>query len=486
MAFGLFKKKEAADLILINGTIRTLLVDDPEVQSLAVRDGKILAMGDQEEILADFEDDQTELIDLEGGVVLPGFILMRENLVMDCFQDLCYFIDESWDLETLKESLKQELEKGDYIFGYGYHPRVVSDLGPEEMRAVLDEVSSEKPLVLLSSGGFQVWLNSFALEQVKAVAEEEGVAQITLPYIVGVLELLDFERLQEKILEQAKHYCQEGVSSLFDLGTPDYFQSLYQEALVGFYQEGFLKQRFYGSLLINREVDPNGLAQKLMQNRTLCAELEGFINFNLLHLLVKEDKEPGLGLSKEGLHEVVLAASERDFDLYVETLGPESLRQTLEVFDEVRGSGYRKNLLMLATEETITDEMRDEFISLDDIHVQAKEKAGFDKKKTMATYRDARSMEEYTDMMNIETASLLGEEDKLGALDLGHYGDFAIFDVDPFQGKANLVMTILGGQVVYDQEEDQTANWYKDYQKIHLGEEELGDFEKMEDYEVEE
>ena len=104
----------------------------------------------------------------------------------------------------------------------------------------------------------------------------------------------------------------------------------------------------------------------------------------------------------------------------------------------------------------------------------------------MDTYRDAKSMEEYTDKMNIEGGILLGEEDKLGPLDLGHYGDFAIFDGDPFQGNANVVMTILGGQVVYDQEEDKNSNWYIDYQRTHLGEDGLGDFQEMEDYEDEE
>lgn len=481
MAFGLFKKKEAADLILINGRIKTLLIDDPEVESLAVRDGKIIAMGDQEGILEDFEDQQTELIDLEGGVVLPGFILMEENLVMDCFKDLCYFIKESLDLEALKESLEKELLTKNYVFGYGYHPRVVSGFTPEEMRDVLDEISLDKPIVLLSSGGFQVWLNSIALEQVKSIAEEEGVAQITLPYIVGVLELLDFEKLQENIFNQAKAYCQEGFTAFFDLGTPDYFQSLYQEALVGFYQEGFLKQRFYGSLLINREVDPKGLAQKLMQNRTLCAELDGFINFNLLHLLVKEDREPGLGLSRNGLHEVVIAASERDFDLYLESLGPDSLRLSLEVFDEVRGSGYRKNILMLATDETITDDMKEEFISLEDIHVIAKDRETIESNTEIARYREAESLENYTDKMNIEAAILLGEEDKLGALDLGHYADFVIFNGDPFKEDVKVVMTILGGEIVYDVEEDLASNWYIEYQKTHLGQEVLGEFQEEDD-----
>ena len=471
MAFGLFKKKEAADLILINGKVRTLLVDDPEVEALAVLDGRILAMGDQEEILAEFEDDETELIDLEGGVVLPGFILMNQNLVMDCFQGLCSFIEENWGIDSLKQYIQKELDKRGFVFGHGYHPRLVKDLTPEEMRSVLDEVSSEKPIVLISSGGFQVWLNTMALDQVKSVAEEEGVSQITLPYIVGVLELLDFELLQEKVLDKAKAYCKEGITALFDLGTPDYFQSLYQEALVGFYQEGFLKQRFYGSLLINREVDPNGLAQKLMQNKTLCAELDGLINFNLLHLIVKEDKEPGLGLSRDALYEIVIAASERGFDIYLETLGPESLEQALEAFDEVRGAGYRKNLLMIATDETISQEMKEKFFSLDEIHILPKEEKGFGKNNEIGGYRGAISMESYTDKMNIEAAVLLGEEANLGALDIGHYADFAIFDKDPYAGNAQVVMTILDGVIVYDQEEDRDSNWYKEYKEIHEGQE---------------
>ena len=472
MAFGLFKKKEAADLILINGKIRTLLVDDPEVESLAIFDGKIIAMGDKEEILANFEGDETELIDLEGGVALPGFILMKQNLVMECFQDLCYFIEEDWTLESLKESLQKELENAESVFGYGYHPRLVKDLAPEEMRGVLDEVSLEKPIVLLSSGGFQVWLNTLALDQVKAVAEEEGVAQITLPYIVGVLGLRDFQLLQEKILEMAREYCKEGVTAIFDLGTPDYFQSLYQEALVGFYQENYLKQRFYGSLLINREVDPKGLAQKLMQNRTLCAELEGLINFNLLHLLVKEDMEPGLGISKEALYEIVFAASERGFDLYVETMGPESLRQALEVFDEVRSAGYRKNIFMLATDDLISEEMKEEFFSLGDIHILPLDKEGLENRGSIKnTYMEAASMEDFADKTIIEAAVLLGEEENLGALDIGNYADFAIFDMDPYENKAHVVMTLLGGEIVYDHEEDKDLNWHNEYVEMHEEEE---------------
>lgn len=88
--------------------------------------------------------------------------------------------------------------------------------------------------------------------------------------------------------------------------------------------------------------------------------------------------------------------------------------------------------------------------------------------------------------MNIEAAILLGEEDNLGALDLGHYADFAIFNGDPFKEGAKVVMTILGGEIVYDAEEDLDSNWYIEYQKTHQGQEVLGEFQEEDDYEEEE
>ena len=184
--------------------------------------------------------------------------------------------------------------------------------------------------------------------------------------------------------------------------------------------------------------------------------------FNLLHLLVKEDREAGLGFSKEALRELVMVASERDFDLYLETLGLEALEKTLEVFDDVRGLGYRKNIFMMTTDQIISEEMKEEFFSLDDIHILNLEK------NEESSYKSALSMEEFTDKMNITAATLLGEEDKLGALDVGYYADFAVFDKDPFEEKAQVVMTLIGGEVVYDLEEDKELNWYDEYLKKQI------------------
>ena len=46
MAFGLFKKNIAADLVLKNGRIITQNADMPEAEAVACKDGKIIAVGD--------------------------------------------------------------------------------------------------------------------------------------------------------------------------------------------------------------------------------------------------------------------------------------------------------------------------------------------------------------------------------------------------------------------------------------------------------
>ena len=60
------------DTIFYNGIIHTLDKAYPEVSALAIKDGVILRLGSDEEILA-LKDPQPRLIDLQGRLMLPGF-----------------------------------------------------------------------------------------------------------------------------------------------------------------------------------------------------------------------------------------------------------------------------------------------------------------------------------------------------------------------------------------------------------------------------
>jgi len=67
-----FSKAGLADTVLLNGKIWTVDPGNPEVEALAIRDGRILAAGTTEDI-SSLAERHTRAIDLEGKRVLPGF-----------------------------------------------------------------------------------------------------------------------------------------------------------------------------------------------------------------------------------------------------------------------------------------------------------------------------------------------------------------------------------------------------------------------------
>src|SRR5690242_8959271 len=63
----------SADLVLRNGVIETLDPLQPRVAALAIRDGRIEAMGGNEAI-SHYIGPNTKVLDLRGAFVTPGFI----------------------------------------------------------------------------------------------------------------------------------------------------------------------------------------------------------------------------------------------------------------------------------------------------------------------------------------------------------------------------------------------------------------------------
>lgn len=69
-----------ADTIFLNGKVFTLWDERPWVSALAVGDGRVLAAGDDADI-AEFRGPQTEVVDLQGKTVVPGFTDSHNHLL---------------------------------------------------------------------------------------------------------------------------------------------------------------------------------------------------------------------------------------------------------------------------------------------------------------------------------------------------------------------------------------------------------------------
>jgi len=467
MAFGFFKKQAVADIIFTNGRIYTQNPDQPWAEAVAVADGEIMAVGDAAEIMEDYEGDDTEIVDLEGGVMTPGLIDSEGHPVMKSFENLSFFMESYWDLQRCIEEFSHYAKKvpdQKTAFAYGYNEKLLMGLDPGETIKILDKVSEERPVAALSASGIHLWLNSRAVQIVRETAEEEEVEQINLSYILGVLMPVDPDELLEEVLNRADEYCKAGFTGVFDCGAPDYFLTLYQGELINMYQEDLYKQRFYGSLLVNRNVEPKSLAAKLMQNRTNCAELNYIINFNTLKLVVDRTGSQEAGIAAEAISELVMAAAERNFNVHADAVDESAAAEVMKAFDEVRSAGYKKNVLVLASDHQLSEKEKQEFLSVEDI-ITTPSTLGH--RDGYSAIEGAETMEEALDRLTVQAAETLGAGEKLGSIEIGKYADFTIFNEDPFKckvtdfGNLDVAMTVISGTIVYDSEEDDSRSWYE-------------------------
>ena len=165
---------QTAEKIYHNGKIIT--VDDavPIAEALAVRDGKILAVGLKTEVLKT-SDDKTELIDLQGRTMLPGFVDAHGHVMGGGLQAMSANLlsppdGEVRDIASLQQTLRdwiknnqQAVEKIKLVVGFGYDNAQLAEL-KHPNRDDLDVLSQDVPIVLVHQSGHIISVNSKALE----------------------------------------------------------------------------------------------------------------------------------------------------------------------------------------------------------------------------------------------------------------------------------------------------------------------------------
>jgi hypothetical protein len=164
----------AADTIYSGGLILTMDDAQPTVEAVAVKDGRIVAVGSLDEVKA-FERESTESVNLDGRTMVPGFVDSHGHVVMGGLQALSANLlappdGEVTDIASLKATLSDWaeansvfVEKANMIIGFGYDNAQLAELR-HPTRQDLDEVSAEIPIMLIHQSGHIGVANSAALE----------------------------------------------------------------------------------------------------------------------------------------------------------------------------------------------------------------------------------------------------------------------------------------------------------------------------------
>ena len=156
-----------ADLLIRNARIRTMDPGRPQARSLAVFNGRILALSQDDDLGFMAGADTTEL-DLGGKTLMPGFIDAHEHLSWFAENDLKLDLssDRVKNLDRLTELVSEQTRrarKGDWIRGIGYDDTKMSEKRRLN-RDDLDRAAPEHPVIVVHISGHWAVVNSRALE----------------------------------------------------------------------------------------------------------------------------------------------------------------------------------------------------------------------------------------------------------------------------------------------------------------------------------
>ncbi|UCH27862.1 MAG: amidohydrolase [Trueperaceae bacterium] len=154
-----------ADILFVNGLVLTQEDHTPEAQALALRQGRIVAVGASAE-LRRLAGAQTKVIDLDGRCLLPGFHDSHVHLGQYGFELSQVELDGT---ATMEEGLARvaeraaQLPKGQWLLGSGF---ALQRWGRTSVsKTDLDAVSRDHPMLLTSQDHHSSWANTLALEK---------------------------------------------------------------------------------------------------------------------------------------------------------------------------------------------------------------------------------------------------------------------------------------------------------------------------------
>ncbi|MDN3611916.1 amidohydrolase [Vibrio ostreicida] len=212
------KPSNYADMVLTNATI----YGNPAADSIAVAKGRIIYVGMAADV-KNYSNSMTDVIDLEGAYVAPGFI-DNHNHVFEAASQVGGQCELSMDegvegqVAYLK-ACKKEARQGDWVMGYGFSiEAVLAEENKTTPLEVIDSVFPDQPVIIMEQTSHSMWVNSVALKQAgisKTSSEPQGGKILKDPY-TGELNGLLMDNAGDLVMEMAWNSLEEQFDQSYE------------------------------------------------------------------------------------------------------------------------------------------------------------------------------------------------------------------------------------------------------------------------------
>ena len=389
-----------ADVVLTGGTVYTVAASMPLASAVAIRAGEIVYVGDDDGA-SRFVGPTTQVVDLAGRLVLPGFIDTHAHPVQAA--GLGYALRLS-SLMSPDEVLLQvaayaaRTPERAFILGFGFDETAFGPDGPR--REALDSVVSDRPVILVDAGGHSAWANSAALDAFGIDAtspdpipgvhyyqrDPDGTptgwlveSQAIFPHLaeLGAFDAVAAARPNNIVYTL---FSSAGVTTVYDAGMSS-FEAQALEAVAEMDRQGSLRFRVVASHQIQHPdqvptaIDRFTELRRLYDGDRLHVGMikihnDGTTEAHTAAYLEPYTDLPGQSgavlLEPSVLNPFVVAVDRAGIDLHIHALGDRAVRQALDAIELARnvnpGADTRHTL---AHVEQITDADVPRFAALD-------------------------------------------------------------------------------------------------------------------------
>ena len=354
-----------ADLVVLNGRLVTL-ASPAEAEALAAAGGRIVFVGSSEDARA-WIGSETEVLDLEGRLAVPGFIEGHGHFwgVGEAKLQLALGEAGTWDeiVAQVAEAVA-EAEPGTWILGRGWHQSKWAEAPVPSVQGLpthhgLSAVSPENPVLLGHASGHMAFANARAMELAgidattpdpdggeivrDADGRPTGALRETAENLVAGLraESLEWNHARQVVRLAGEECLAKGITSFQDAGSSFGLIDVYRRMA----DEGDLPLRLWVMVRESNEAMAESLGSYRMIDRGdgfltvrgIKRSIDGALGAHGAWLLDPyEDMPQSTGLNTTGLdvmEETARLAREHDFQFCVHAIGDRANRETLDLFE---------------------------------------------------------------------------------------------------------------------------------------------------------